>query len=79
MHSFLWASRNFCSVEKKASGLLVMGEQLSRDSGGPKHRGAAGGLGHRHLPGSWLWLSPAPVVAGTCRVTQLDGEIFFKS
>lgn len=33
MHSARWASRNSCSSEKKASGLLLMGELLSRVPG----------------------------------------------
>lgn len=31
--SSLLASRNFCSMEKKASGWLVMGEPVSKDPG----------------------------------------------
>lgn len=53
MHNSLFASRKSCSFEKKASGLLVMGELLSRDPGAGKAPGAAvwppaetqGGLG----------------------------------
>lgn len=41
IHSSLLASRKSCSFEKKASGLLVTGELLSRDPGVGKAPGAA--------------------------------------
>lgn len=41
IHSSLLASRNSCSFAKKASGLLLTGELLSRDPGVGKAPGAA--------------------------------------